>query len=123
MKTNLQTIANCASALNKLAGIDLGSPKENYRFMEVINKAQSESKKFIELQRGIVEKYRDSEQKEDIYIPVESIESFNREMQEAGEIAVELDWDAVDCSIHLLNGFTANDMQCLDGVFINIKGE
>lgn len=123
MKTNLQTIANCASALNKLAGIDLGSPKENYRFMEVINKAQSESKKFIELQRNIVEKYRDSEQKEDIYIPACNIDLFNREMQESGEIEVEMDWDIVDCSINLLSGFTANDMKCLDGVFINIKGE
>lgn len=123
MKTNLQTIAKCTASVRKLADIDLGSPKENYRFMNVIHSVEEESKKFIELQRGIVEKYRDSEQKEDIYIPVESIESFNREMQEAGEIAVELDWDAVDCSIHLLNGFTANDMQCLDGVFINIKGE
>lgn len=123
MKINLKTIADCSNAVKKLAAVDLGSPQENYRFMSVVRAVQDESKKFIDLQRNIVEKYRDQSKANELVIPFESIDAFNQEMLDAGEIEIAIDWDCVDCRIDMLTGFTAGEMQSLDGLFINIKGE
>lgn len=123
MKTTLEQLTNSLGAIKKLAGIDLGAPSLNYKFMSVISTAEAESKKHVELQKTIVEKYRDMSKTDDIYIPFENIDIFNKEMEEAGRIEVELKWDVIDCSIDALVGFSANDMKALDGIFINIKGE
>ena len=42
-------------------------------------------------------------------------------MNAAGNLEVEIVWDAVDVFIEGLTGFTASDMKCIDGKFINIK--
>lgn len=123
MKIKLEKIANSINSLRKLANVDLGTPTLNFKFMGVLSTVETEVKKYIELQKSIIEKYRDKEKKNDIIIPFESIDEFNKDMQEAGSIEIELEWETVDCRIDILKGFTANDMQASNGLFINIKGE
>lgn len=123
MKIKLEKIANSINSARKLANVDLGTPTLNFKFMGVLSTVETEVKKYIELQKNIIEKYRDKEKKNDIIIPFESIDEFNKDMQEAGSIEIELEWETVDCRINILNGFTANDMQALNDLFINIKGE
>ncbi len=123
MKIKLEKIANSINSARKLANVDLGTPTLNFKFMGVLSTVETEVKKYIELQKNIIEKYRDKEKKNDIIIPFESIDEFNKDMQEAGSIEIELEWETVDCRIDILNGFTANDMQALNDLFINIKGE
>ena len=123
MKINLETLANGLQSIRKLAQLDLGNPKTNFKFMGVVASVETEVKKYAELHNKIVEKYRDKSISEEIRIPLENIEAFNKEAQEASVIEVELDWDIIDCSIDGLKGFTANDMKCLNGTFINIKAE
>lgn len=123
MKINLETLANGLSSIRKLAQFDLGDPKTNFKFMKVVTSVESEVNDYIKLRGKIVEKYRDKGFSEEIRIPLEGIEAFNKEMQKANEILVELNWDIIDCSIDSLKGFTANDMKYLNDNFISIKDE
>lgn len=123
MKINLEKLALCKQPLKKLGGVDLGSPAVNFKLMGIYSSVEAETEKYIELQKKIIEKYRSKEEKEEIIIPFDSVESFNCEMLQAGALEIELDWEIISCGIEMLAGFTANDMQALNGVFINIKGE
>jgi len=123
MKISLEELANSTNAIKKLADFDFGEPALNYKFMSVLEAVESETKKFIELRKKIIEKYRDKDKTEDIFIPLEKAELFNNEMTETGSVETEISWDAVDADLSVLKGFTANDMRNLDGKFLNIKGE
>lgn len=123
MKTNLEKIANSIKAVKKLADVDLGSPTLNFKFMSVAVTADAETKKYIQLQKNIIEKYRDKTKKDDIVIPFDSVNDFNKDMREAGTIEVELGWEPIACKVDALAGFTANDMQTINGLYINIEGE
>lgn len=120
MKITLDEIMNAVPSIKKLAVFDFGTPKLNYKFINVVDSAERESKKLIELRKKIIEKYRDHD-KDEIFIPVEKIEDFNKEMNEAGALEIEIAWEMVDMFVNNLSGFTANDMKCIDGKFINIK--
>lgn len=123
MKISLDKLADSARAIKKLADFDFGEPALNYKFMGVLETVDSETKKFMELRKKIIEKFRDKEKGEDIFIPFDQAEAFNKEMVAAGNVEIEINWDATDADLSMLKGFTANDMRCLDGSFLNIKGE
>lgn len=121
MKITLDEITNAVPSIKKLAAFDFGTPKLNYKFINVVDAAEEESKKLIELRKKIIEKYRDNDKKDEIFIPVDKLENFNKEMSEAGSLEIEISWEVVDMFVDSLSGFTANDMKCIDGKFINIK--
>ena len=121
MKITLEEITNSVSSIKKLSAFDFGMPKLNYKFINVVDTVEKESKKLIELRRKIIEKYRDNENKDEIIIPIDKIEDFNKEMNDAGALKIEIAWEAVDVFVDSLSGFTANDMKSIDGKFINIK--
>ncbi len=120
MKITLDEITNAVPSIKKLATFDFGTPKLNYKFINVVDAAEKESKKLIELRKRIIEKYRDHD-KDEIFIPVDKIEEFNKEMNDAGALEIEIAWESIDMLVDSLSGFTAIDMKCIDGKFINIK--
>lgn len=121
MKITLTELTNCTNALRKLSEKDMGEPILNYRLMNVLDVCNAESKKFIDLQKKIIDKYKEDTTDNSIIIPTESINDFNTEMLEAGKIEIELDWTAAKFNINDLAGFTAKDLKNLSGKFIEIE--
>lgn len=121
MKITLTELTNCAGALRKLSEKDIGEPILNYRLMNILDVCNAESKKFIDLQKKIIDKYKDDTTNDSIIIPTENINAFNKEMIDAGKIEIELDWTAPKFNIKDLAGFTAKDMKCLADKFIEIE--
>ena len=121
MKITLDEIANAVATIKKLSSFDFGTPKLNYKFINVVDTIEKENKKLIELRRKIIEKYRDDGNKDEIIIPLDKIEEFNKEMSQAGALKIEIAWETVDVFVDSLLGFTASDMKSIDGKFINIK--
>ncbi len=121
MKITLTELTNCAGALRKLSEKDMGEPILNYRLMNILDVCNAESKKFIDLQKKIIDKYKDDTTNDSIIIPTENINAFNKEMIDAGKIEIELDWTAPKFNIKDLAGFTAKDMKCLADKFIEIE--
>lgn len=121
MKITLTELTNCTNALRKLSEKDMGEPILNYRLMNVLDVCNAESKKFIDLQKKIIDKYKEDTTDNSIIIPAESINDFNTEMLEAGKIEIELDWTAPKFNINDLAGFTAKDLKNLSGKFIEIE--
>ena len=121
MKITLTELTNCAGALRKLSEKDMGEPILNYRLMNILDVCNAESKKFIDLQKKIIDKYKEQTTDDSIIIPTENINAFNKEMIDAGKIEIELDWTAPKFNIKDLAGFTAKDMKCLADKFIEIE--
>lgn len=121
MKITLTELTNCTRALRKLSEKDMGEPILNYRLMNILDVCNAESKKFIDLQKKIIDKYKDDTTNDSIIIPTENINAFNKEMIDAGKIEIELDWTAPKFNIKDLAGFTAKDMKCLADKFIEIE--
>lgn len=121
MKITLTELTNCTVALRKLSEKDMGEPILNYRLMNILDVCNAESKKFIDLQKKIIDKYKDDTTNDSIIIPTENINAFNKEMIDAGKIEIELDWTAPKFNIKDLAGFTAKDMKCLADKFIEIE--
>ena len=121
MKITLTELTNCAGALRKLSEKDMGEPILNYRIMNILDVCNAESKKFIDLQKKIIDKYKEQTTDDSIIIPTENINAFNKEMIDAGKIEIELDWTAPKFNIKDLAGFTAKDMKCLADKFIEIE--
>lgn len=121
MKITLTELTNCAGALRKLSEKDMGEPILNYRLMNILDVCNAESKKFIDLQKKIIDKYKENTTNDSIIIPTENINAFNKEMIDAGKIEIELDWTAPKFNIKDLAGFTAKDMKCLTDKFIEIE--
>lgn len=121
MKITLTELTNCTNALRKLSEKDMGEPILNYRLMNVLDVCNAESKKFIDLQKKIIDKYKEQTTDDSIIIPTENINAFNKEMLDAGKIEIELDWTAPKFNIKDLAGFTAKDMKCLADKFIEIE--
>lgn len=120
MKITLTELTNCVGALRKLSDKDMGEPMLNYKLMTVLDVCNSESKKFVDLQKKIIDKYKEDTTDNSIIIPTDSINNFNAEMLEAGKIEIELDWTAPKFNINDLAGFTAKDLKNLSGKFIEI---
>lgn len=120
MKITLTELTNCAGTLHKLSDKDMGEPVLNYRLMNVLDVCNAECKKFVDLQKKIIDKYKEDTTDNSIIISNENINSFNTEMLEAGKIEIELDWTAPKFNINDLAGFTAKDLKNLSGKFIEI---
>lgn len=121
MKITLTELTNCTNALRKLSEKDMGEPILNYRLMNVLDVCNAESKKFIDLQKKIIDKYKEQTNDDSIIIPTENINSFNTEMLDAGKIEIEIEWTAPKFNINDLAGFTAKDLKNLSGKFIEIE--
>lgn len=124
MKINLETLANSLQSVRKLSTLDLGDPKTNFKFMGVVDTAETEAQKYEKLRRDILEKYGSKNGSNSYSIPVEKQTAFYKDIEALGTIEIELDWDIIACPIASLRGFTADDMKCINGKFINIvEGE
>ena len=123
MKTTLETLVNSFQSIRKLSTLDLGSPKTNFRFMGVVASAETEIEKHSKLRKGILEKYGDKHNSDEYFIPNEKLDAFNKDIDELNAIEIDLDWDIIEIPISSFQGFTAYDMKCINGKFINIKGD
>ena len=123
MKITLETLANCFQSIIKLSNFDLGDPKTNFRFMGVIDTIETQAKKYNKLRRDILEKYGNNDGSDYYAILPEKQDVCNKELNDLGAVEIDLDWDIIDRPIKSLKGFTAIDMKCLNGTFINIKGD
>lgn len=121
MKITLTELTNCTNALRKLSEKDMGEPILNYRLMNILDVCNAESKKFIDLQKKIIDKYKENTTNDSIIIPTENINAFNKEMLDAGKIEIEIEWTAPKFNINDLAGFTAKDLKNLSGKFIEIE--
>lgn len=123
MKITLEALVNGFQSIRKLSAFDLGDPKTNFRFMGVVDTAETQAEKYAKLRKDILEKHGDKLESGDYFIPPEKLETCNKELDDLNTIEIDLDWDIIDRPISSLKGFTANDMRCLNGKFINIKGD
>lgn len=123
MKIDLETLAIGFQSIRKLSAIDLGDPKTNFKFMGVVDTVETGVRKYDKQRLNIAEKYGIKNNSGDYFIPPEKLDACNKELDELGVIEIDLEWDIIDLPIESLKGFTPNDMKCLNGKIINIKGE
>lgn len=123
MKITLETLANSFQSIKKLSSFDLGDPKTNFKFMGIVDEVEKAVEKYNKLRTDIFKKYGSKNGHNSYAIPIEKQDVFYKDLEAAGVIEIELEWDIIDCQLETLKSFTANDMKSLNGKFINIKGE
>lgn len=123
MKLTLNDLVNSSNSIDKLSMLDLGSASLNFKFMGVVESVKNNVQKYYSLTQKAMEKYCDKKKSKDgrYSIPTENVEKLNKELSDISNIEIDIDWTPVEAEVDRLTGFTAKDMQTLNGKFITIR--
>jgi hypothetical protein len=127
MKVKLSDLEIAVPALKKLVNMGVMYTKDSYRLSKIVIIVDGIIQNTQSLRATITNKYKkmDEERKVEI-IPRESIEDFNREIEELMNLEEEIDINTIDIKLSSLGekcGITPVEFSRIDKVFVNIEDD
>ena len=107
--------------IGKMHSSDKLSVMDAYRINRLVKKLNELNVEFMELKKGLLEKFGTEEKEGEFLIDTEHREAFNSEYKDLIEIEHDLETEMLTFPKKLKEGFSANDLNILE-IFFDLSG-